>query len=232
MKKKTAITVISILAVVALAAGIFSVVTLSKTSEKNRYIEYNFRHAFSELVSGVSEMDNALKKSVLVTSPSMAGTVCIELFGKAQTAEMALGVLPYSAYELEKTAGFINRVGDFAFALSQKAAAGTSFSKEEMESLQSLSDTAAVLSQNLKNMENELGSGNISMEQYQKTIKAFDDNESTAIPQTLGESIKLSEQEFPELPSLIYDGPFSEHLKGIKPRALEGMEEIDQAAGR
>jgi hypothetical protein len=31
------------------------------------------------------------------------------------------------------------------------------------------------------------------------------------------------EADFPELPSLIYDGPFSEHLTGRAPVALEGL---------
>ena len=34
------------------------------------------------------------------------------------------------------------------------------------------------------------------------------------------------------MPSLIYDGPFSEHLTGLKPRALEGLETVDAESAR
>ncbi|MPM83771.1 Sporulation protein YpeB [bioreactor metagenome] len=36
------------------------------------------------------------------------------------------------------------------------------------------------------------------------------------------------EADFPEVPTLIYDGPFSEHLINRKPIALEGLEEVTQ----
>ncbi|MEG0778900.1 MAG: germination protein YpeB [Oscillospiraceae bacterium] len=232
MKKSTAITIISILAVIAVAAGTFSVLTIRHAAQNERYISANYRHAFSELVSGISEMDSALQKSLLVTSPSMAGAVCTEVFGNAQMAQMALGVLPFSATELERTSGFIGRVGDYAFSLSQKAASGEAFSPEERESLRSLSDTATLLSQNLRAMQDELGNSDKGMKDFQRSLKHFDENEGKILPQTLGDSMGAAENEFPEIPALIYDGPFSEHLKNIEPRLLEGREEITEPEGR
>ena len=41
-----------------------------------------------------------------------------------------------------------------------------------------------------------------------------------------------AEPGIPELPALIYDGPFSEHLTGQTPRALEGLPEADAEAAR
>lgn len=232
MKKKTAIIVISLLAVVAVGALALTIYTVSEAKDKDRYIAANYRHALEELTTGVSDLDSALKKSVLVTSPTMAGTVCTEVFGKAQTASMALGVLPFSSTELEKTGAFINRVGDYAFALSRKAAGGESFSEEERKNLRSLSQTASQLSQSLNDMQQSIGSGLLSVDQYQRTIKDFDEHEGEVLPETVGDAMSLSESEFPEIPALIYDGPFSEHLLDISPRLLEGLEEIDQNEGR
>ena len=232
MKKKTAITTISILSVLAVGLGVFAYITAQQSAEKERYISANYRHAFEELVSGVSDLDSSLKKSVLVTSPSLAGAVCTEVFGKSQTADMALSVLPFSATELEKTGAFINKVGDYAFALSRKAALGESFSEEERENLRALSKTATRLSQCLNDIQQSLGSGLVDVEQYERTIKSFDKQESQVVPETIGDAMSLSESEFPEIPALIYDGPFSEHLLEVSPRLLEGLEEIDQNKGR
>ena len=232
MKKKTAITIISLLAVVAVTAVAFGVVSMQKADKDELYISANYRHAFAELVSGVSDMDTALQKSLLVTSPSMAGAVCTEVFGKAQTAKMALGILPFSSSTLEKTAGFIGKVGDYAFALSRKAAKGEGFTQEEKDNLRALSDSASLLAQNFNSMQNELGSGLISIDQYAQTIENFDKSEEQMLPQTLGDGISSVEQEFPEIPTLIYDGPFSEHEEGVTPVMLEGLSEIDVSAGR
>lgn len=232
MKKRNAITIIALLVVITAASIAFGVASKQRADLDERYISANYRHAFAEVVSGISDMDTALQKSLLVTTPSMAGAVCTEVYGKAMTAQMALGIMPYSATDLEKTSGFVGRVGDYAYALSRKAAKGESFTQEERDNLRSLSETATLLAQNLNAMQNELGSGLISIEQYAATIQNYDKSEGEILPQTLGDSLNLVEQEFPEVPTLIYDGPFSEHLEGTKPLMLEGLAEIDENAGR
>ncbi len=232
MRKRTAITIISLLAIVAVAAAAFGVVTKQKLDNDDRYIAANYRHAFAEVVSSVRDMDTALQKSLLVTSPSMAGAVCTEVYGKALLAKMALGVMPYSANDMEKTAGFISRVGDYAYALSRKAAKGEGFSQEEKDNLRALSETTALLAQNLSSLQNEMGSGLVSIDQYAKTVAEQDKSEEELLPQTLGDGLSSVEQEFPEIPTLIYDGPFSEHLDGLKPLMLEGLNDIDDNAGR
>ena len=39
--------------------------------------------------------------------------------------------------------------------------------------------------------------------------------------------MSASEQDFPEVPTLIYDGPFSESARSAKPKALEGKAGVD-----
>ena len=232
MRKRTAYTIFSLLAVVIVAAVAFGVVTKQKLDKDELYIASNYRHAFAEVVSGVSDMDTALQKSLLVTSPSMAGAVCTEVYGKAVTAKMALGIMPYSSNDLEKTSGFISRVGDYAYSLSRKAAKGEGFSQEEKDNLRKLSETTTLLAQNLNSLQNEMGSQIASMDQYAQTVAKHDKAEEELLPQTLGDGLSSVEQEFPEVPTLIYDGPFSEHLQAVKPIMLENLKEIDEPTGR
>ena len=232
MKKKTAITVICILAAAAITGTAFGISSTKKARASDTALSADYRRSFAELVSGVSDVDTALKKSLLVTSPSMAGAVCTEVYGKAQTAQMALSSLPDSATNLEKTAGFLGRVGDYAFALSQKAARGATFTDEERQNLRSLSDTADALTQTFRGMQDELGSGIVGTKQYARTIENFDKQEGKVVPQTLGDRLSASEQEFPEVPTLIYDGPFSDSARSAKPKYLEGKPEVDETAGR
>lgn len=232
MKKSRAVTIITLLSIIAAGAVTNAIMSRMALERDETYIAANYRHALSEFVSSVSDMDDALQKSLIVTSPSMAGAVCTEVYGKAQTAKMSMGVLPFSASSLEKTSGFIGRVGDYAYALSRKAAKGESFSQEEKDNLHALSDTASLLSTNLESMQNDMGSGLVGIDEYAKTAENFDKSESEILPQTVGDTMSTVEQEFPEIPSLIYDGPFSEQLEGQKPLMLEGMKEIDSSAGR
>ena len=232
MKKSRAVTIISLLSIITAGALTFGIESRLAMEKDETYIAANYRHALAEFVSSVSDMDDALQKSLLVTSPSMAGAVCTEVYGKAQTAKMSMGVLPFSASSMERTSGFIGKVGDYAYALSRKAAKGESFSQEEKDNLRALSDTASLLAMNLESMQNEMGSGLVGIDEYAKTVETYDKSQSEILPQTIGDTLSTVEQEFPEVPSLIYDGPFSEQLEGIKPLVLEGLGEIDSSAGR
>lgn len=235
MKKSTGYTVISILAVIAVSSIIYASITAKRVTQDERYLSSVYQRAFTEFVSDVADVDNTLQKSLLVTSSPMAGSICSELYAKTTSAETSLSSLPFSASEFESTASFLNKTGDYALALSKKTYSGQGFSDEDRENLQALSDVAATLSQNLNSIQQNMGESVLDLKQYKQVIKTIKDSEQggeNAIPKTLAESMSLAEAEFPEVPSLIYDGPFSEHLRSVSPRFLEGKEEIDVSKGR
>lgn len=214
--------------------GIFSAVSYQRAEAYRLYLTANYQHAFGELVTSMEEIDTALQKSVYATSPSVASAVCTEVFGKAMTAQMTLGVLPFSTQELEQTASFINKVGDYSYALSRSTAAGKGFGEKEVESLKSLSNTATLLAQNLNDVQREINAGNLTMDDLvrgEKAISTKVQNE-VSVPADLSGSLKQIEQEFPEVPSLIYDGPFSEHLDNGAFKMLEGRETVEEATAR
>lgn len=219
------------LSAAVLVLGVLAGTQFERAQRWQRQAANSYQHAFDELVTAMGEMDAALEKSLYATSPGMVNAVCTEVFGKAMTAQMSLGALPFHAEELEQTSGFISRVGDYAFSLARSAAGGSVYSPEALEALRSLSETAGVLSDNLKELRGELQDGRLRMGELDEASHALLQTEAEAVP-VLGDSMRLIEREFPEVPSLIYDGPFSEHLTGRAPRALEGLPEVDAEAAR
>lgn len=231
-KRKYTVFTISFLTIAALGLGVYAYGAHAQAEKYKLYMTNNCQHAFDELVTAVGEMDSALQKSVYATSPALASAVCTELFGKAMTAQMSLGVLPFSTYELEQTAGFISRVGDYAFALSRAAASGEAISDSHRENLKALAKASATLSESMKGLQTDMMDGILTMDELYKSERLLDEAEAEELPSTVGSSMRLIEEEFPELPALIYDGPFSNHLTDKSPVMLEGTEEIDENAGR
>jgi len=228
-RKAALLLIIYLAAAVAALAGLAWSFRL-QARQQARAAQQQYQHAFHELVTALGELDTALEKSCCATSPALAGALCTEVFGKAMTAQMALGVLPMGAQTLEQTASFISRVGDYAVFLSRSAAEGRTFAPEVTENLRALSDTADVLSRNLRGVEEDLEAG---------LLRFSDAGEFTALLRAgeaevplLGDSLQRIEEEFPEIPALVYDGPFSEHLVGAAPKALEGMTEVTEAQAR
>ena len=229
--KKRTILAVSYLTTAAVTFAILAGVNYERARTYERAMNNSYQHAFDELVTAVEEVDAALQKSVYATSPNMAAMLCTQIFGKAMTAQMSLGVLPYSSQELEQTSGFISRVGDYAYALSRAAASGETITDEQLQNLRALSDTASILALNLKGIQTELQSGRLTLTELKRAETTLDDTGDGQAAYA-GDSFRLIEREFPEVPSLIYDGPFSEHLTGMAPRALEGLEEVDEAEAR
>lgn len=231
MLSRPVIFIISLLLLAVVVLGVFAYGSYRRAEMADYAAALNFQHAFAELCTGLSGMDTALQKSVYVRGAELESAVCAEIFSKAMTAQMALGVLPFSTQELEQTAGFISRVGDYAFAMTRQASAG-GLTDEQREALRSLSDTASLLSQNVLQLQADIAGGALDIGSLVQAEAQLDAVEDSALPQTLGQGMRLMESEFPETPSLIYDGPFSSHLERQSPKMLEGRSRISQTEGR
>lgn len=231
VKKKSFVLAVSYLSAAALALGILCASLYERSRLYERYVSANYQHAFDEVVTAVSEMDSALEKSLYATTPNMVGAVCTEVFGKAMTAQMSLGALPFSSQELENTSGFISRVGDYAFALSRNASGGQGYSEQELENLRSLSETAGILAVNMKSLQTDMQQGILTMDKLEKA-RGLMEKSGGESGNSLGESLRLVEKEFPEVPSLIYDGPFSAHRTQGRALSLEGTQEVSEDRAR
>ncbi len=222
-KRHVILTSYLIAAFIVMGGFIFS--NYVRAENYKRHLNNTYQHAFAELVTCVGEMDSALQKSLYAVSPSMVSSSCTEIFGKALSAQMALGELPFSALNLESTASFISTTGDYALMLSKSAAGGRAYSDEEFENLSSLSETAGVISNNLIDLYAQIQDGRLTIGELAAAENSAGSADGAASAD-LGENIKTMESEFPEIPSLIYDGPFSQHITNMSPVLVENMPEI------
>lgn len=194
------------------------------------YINNSYQHAFAEVVSSLGSIDSSLQKSLYVSSPKMISSVCSEIFAKSTAAQMSMGELPFTSNELEHTASFITKVGDYAYSLAKNAYLKTDggYTEEEFKNLKALSDGASVLSQNLTELYADINAGKITISDLNRSQNALSSSEDNIVPTDLAGSFKLMESEFPEIPSLIYDGPFSEHIEKMSPKLIENEPEITE----
>ncbi len=229
MRKKTAILLISFLGAVALASSIVAVTSSRKAQRLEYYARASSEHAFEELVASMSELSNDLEKSLYVSDPQLQSALCTQVYGRTVAAQMAMGMLPYEAHSLEQTAGFVSRVGDYASVLSKTVSGNDGYTQEELQNLQSLSETASELSRSLQELRLQLSNGTMQMDTalLENSIEP-----GTEEAVSLSSSIADIENEFPELPTLIYDGPFSDGIRTDAPRLLEGEETVSEEKAR
>ena len=211
-KKRTVVLISSFSAILIIVLSIFLYKNNAEKIKYERHIENVYQHAFAELVDSVEDLDTALQKCLYATSPSMVSAVCTEVYGRSEAAIMAIGQLPFESIELEHTAAFISKVGDYAYSLSRTASLGEGYSDDDTQNLRTLSESASALARNLTNLYTDINDGVITIQKLNSARHSAGKSEDSIVPTSLADSLKTMEDEFPEVPSLIYDGPFSSHI--------------------
>ena len=230
-KKKIRVLTASFLAAAFVITAGFAVQGHVRAAQSRRLLANGHPPAFAELTTASSELEVALTKMSHATSPALFASLCAQAYSKAQAAQSALGELPYGNVELEQTAAFLARAGDYAMALAQGTSAELVCSDEHRDTLYQLSQAAGELSLTLETLQAQLTAGAIQPEdlaQAQDRLAADDGSGQV----NGGSAFQSVESDFPEVPTLIYDGPFSQHLDGRTPRMLEGLPQVTEEEAR
>lgn len=225
MKKRTRVLIFTCLAVVFIATVGFAVQERARAQQAERLLSNTYYHAFTELTTAAGELDSALQKVTYTTPGPLQDSLYQQIYAKALAAQYALGELPYASMELEQTAAFFAKTGDYAMSLTR---GGTSDAKEQ---LAALSRIAEDLSVSLNQLQGELEAGALDLNRVTQATRRLSDSEAKS-EMDGGVTFQTVESDFPELPSLVYDGPFSEHMSAAVPKALEGLSDVTPEEAR
>lgn len=225
ISKRGWIRVVSFVAAAIVILIGYCISMYQSTLAYQRTITNSYLRAFSQVVDSVDRIDSTMQKEIYVVTPAMVSMLSAEIQAEAATAQQALGELPYANIELEQTATFLARVGDYASALSRSAAANGALSQEEMDNLEAMSNVCSQLRERLNNLATGLNDGSVNLEDVEAVEQRL--SQLTEGGDVLaGSCFENVETNFPELPTMTYDGPFSDHLASSRPKVLEGMGEI------
>ena len=210
----------------------FGVQGYARAEDYRRQLDNGYRQAFTELTTAAGELDAALEKVTYATTPDLFAVLCAQAYAKALAAQSALGELPYGNVELEQTAAFFAKAGDYATAMARGAGAEGVCTDENRETLRGLAAAAGELSATLQALQLQLDGGALHPEdvaavEARLAAAAEDGGQITG-----GSAFQTVEADFPQVPTLIYNGPFSEHLSGRTPQMLEGLPQVTEEEAR
>ena len=210
----------------------FGVQGYARAEDYRRQLDNGYRQAFTELTTAAGELDAALEKVTYATTPALFAVLCAQAYAKALAAQTALGELPYGNVELEQTAAFFAKVGDYAMAMARGAGAEGVCTDESRETLRGLAAAAGELSATLQTLQLQLDGGALHPEDVAAVEARLAAAQEDGEPVTSGSAFQTVEADFPQVPTLIYDGPFSEHLSGRTPQMLEGLPQVTEEEAR
>ena len=182
-------------------------------------LQYGYMRAVEDLSLSLDNIKTTLSKGFYSNSPTMMTQLSAKLWSEASAAKAALAQLPVEELNLEQTYKFLSQVGNYSKSLSEKFSGGEELSGDEKENLKTLYGYAEDLSNKMWQVERRIENGELSF---------TDMNTSGAQSVSVTEGFTDFEEGFSNYPTLIYDGPFSDHILEKEPLMIKNQQEVTQ----
>lgn len=222
IKKRSFIKLASFIIAGFLVLGGFIIKKENRIINIERRLVHNYQSAMEELSSEMENMAISLDKALYVGTPSGLSLITNEIALQASTAASALSSLPAQHGNLETLSKFLSQVSDYSLSLTKKVISGKTITDEERTNLKKLATIARNLSVKLNETKFLYNSADVWSENIDMGI------EGIASESVIDTSFTETEQSLTDYPTLIYDGPFSDHIQSQKSVFLEDKAEIDE----
>ena len=199
------------------------VINAQKASELSRQLNADAERSLSTLEACMSSINTNLTKGLYANTTPMLSSMAISLTRDAASAKNSLSALPLSDTQLDNMLKFLSQVGAFVSTLDRKLSLGEPITSEERNQLKQLIDISQKLLSELDTITQGVENGSVSFKQAGSTLQKSAD-QSVQIDSAFGDA----EQTLTDYPTLIYDGPFSDHILNQSPKALEGKSDISK----
>lgn len=193
-------------------------------SASSQSLEYSYRRALGDLTDTVTGMRSVLQKAPYANTAVLQSEVSARLLEQSGGAKAALAVLPFPQEKTEKISEFLSQTGSYALSLSRRSAAGKPQTDSDWEILKVLEQYAGTLSEALQNAQAKLAAEGISVGRLSRLLQ----NVNTPAL-SLDDDFDEVAEAFSQFPALLYDGPFSDHIRQKIPLFLEGKPEVSEA---
>lgn len=191
-----------------------------------RELNNSYNRAFHELVGYVQNVEIMLAKARMTSSPELNAVNFRDISREAYAAVANMGQLPISVGVLSNTQKFMSQVADVSAALARQSTKGITLDEEQAKMVKDLHTFSASLGKSLSELQGDLNNGNFKWENViNEGTKTF-----SQTSENMPKSFSSIDETFQEMPTLIYDGPFSEHMQNRKALGLTGKNITEQQA--
>ncbi len=222
VKKQTIVKIVSFLSVALLVIGGFWIGEYNKNQQYLLMIENQYSRAFEQLNSSLNSVSIAMQKMAYVSSAKKMGALSAEIFSEAELAKTALSELPMGQSNISTIYRFLSQVGNYTLSVSKNITNENGVSSKQREELKKLSQTANEVTQVI----NDSG---IEHNNAEKWAKAIEDGLNNVVDEeSLAASLTELEENLADYPTLIYDGPYSDHILEKQPLMTTAAVEYSQ----
>ncbi|WP_031514257.1 germination protein YpeB [Desulfofalx alkaliphila] len=182
------------------------------------FLTNRYQMSFFDMATHVKNLETALAKSLVAKGTGEDVAIFSEIWLRADSAQSSLTQLPVSTALTERTAKFLSQVGDYSYTVSKEIVDTEELTDHHWNTLNRLYRQATELNKDISEMEEQVVEGRLTLSELQaKTRQGLDDAD-----RGLDGELEKINRNMQTHPTLIYDGPFSDHLEKRKPQGLKG----------
>ncbi len=216
MSHRSTIFFLTCLTIIGFSWGFYQCAQVDKAA---RIIENDASRSFYELMAAADELSVLTAKAAVAKDSDTRADLYAEIGRKAYVAQENLCMLPVYNNTLSDTEHLLNQTGDYAAVLVKKAARAEEADSEEATTVRRLNRNMNEMAKSLHELEKK----DVKAFSYQaiKTASKNIHNNDYKNGSALASLADISETAS-KSPSLIYDGPYSDHLENKGPVKIDG----------
>ena len=221
MKKRNAVRIISFCAAAVIVSAVFAVRT---NNDLNRYkleVKNSYAGTLDTLNSSINNISLILEKAEYVTTAKQLSQMSAQLLSEAQSAKAAISSLP-AGENLDVLNRFLSQVGNYALSVSERLIGGESLDDEYAANITALKSTAQKISEAVSN-------SSVAYDNPTAWADNLDNKLSESVDKdSLSSTLDILEGSLSDYPTLVYDGPYSDHILEKEPHMLKNAENVTE----
>lgn len=194
-------------------------------------VEGKYQMALNNLADYTSNIRTTLEKSIYANTAAQQQPAFAKLMSMSEGAKASLSQLPMSSGQAAAVQKYFAQVGDYSFYALSKLAKSKALTDDERNTLKTLFRYACDLDLSVGDMAAAYADGSVDIGKeitFEGNLEQISDSEEL----TLDGGFREMNEGFADYPTMIYDGPFSDHIANRKPQFLKGMPEISKDQAR
>lgn len=184
-------------------------------------LELTRQHAMTELCESMDAITTALQKSTFTASGDTMEKLSASISGEARCAKIALSEISDDLYT-DDIYKFLSQVGAYTGSITTKLSTGSA--QEDAANLLQLLAYSRSISDALEQVASDYFDGAVTFEESRRNLSFYEKE----APQLFSGAVTDLQQSFTDYPTLIYDGPFSDHLGNKESAYLKNAKEYSK----
>ncbi|MBO5897216.1 MAG: germination protein YpeB [Clostridia bacterium] len=227
LTKRKTVRTISFLCAITLTLAVWGTVNAVALRSAERSITQSNERALTQLGTYLDDITLNLQKSMYLRGGDKLSEITSDLWRSSVSAKENLSEITDGNTEISGVYKFLSQVGEYTLYVNKELARGNSISEEQSENLNKLLEYSRDMSNRVNYLIQQEENGLLSFREIKSTLQSSGDSGVY-----LGSELNDANQSLVDYPTLIYDGPFSDHIQNKKSQLLEGQKEVTEEEAR